>query len=470
VQSVLSDVTELAGAPVVQPDDLAVADVELALDGLLRHRSPLGEVVPAPQSPPSVGSAPVVTLRLPEDQLPALDARTLVVTDAESTPVAVLRDVRPSADDPTLVEGELHRLRPPETGLGRNLRLGAVGFSDDDARQSRVRSGSAVVVLGRPLLNADDETISSLSSSATGVVLVVPVAGPSPDGVPAETLLRIARKLAPRLAARVLAVPLAWRDARSDEALVAHVGVGLQASQVLHLRPARYAVHGSAPAGDDAWPPLLHVLRAGQELAPDAVADVTREELVRWRPPRRERGLVVFFTGLSGSGKSTLARALAAHLSETGERTVSLLDGDVVRRLLSSGLGFGAGDRDLNVRRIGYVAAEIARHGGVAVCAPIAPYEVSRAAVRAMVEEVGDFLLVHVNTPIEECERRDLKGLYARARAGQITQFTGVTDPYEEPEDADLRVDTRSLSREDALRAVLGLLRSGGWIPTRTGS
>jgi sulfate adenylyltransferase len=141
---------------------------------------------------------------------------------------------------------------------------------------------------------------------------------------------------------------------------------------------------------------------------------------------------------------------------------VSLLDGDDVRRLLSSGLGFDRAGRDLNVRRIGYVGSEIARHGGLAVCAPIAPYAESRAAVRAMVEPVGEFVLVHVSTPLEECERRDLKGLYAKARAGLIPEFTGISDPYDVPTDADLAVDTSQVSRETALEQVLVLLRSRG--------
>jgi sulfate adenylyltransferase len=173
---------------------------------------------------------------------------------------------------------------------------------------------------------------------------------------------------------------------------------------------------------------------------------------------------MVLFTGLSGSGKSTLARDLAAHVLERTPRTVSLLDGDDVRRLLSSGLGFDHAARDLNVRRIGFVGSEIARHGGLAVCAPIAPYAESRAAVRAMVEPVGDFVLVHVSTSLAECERRDLKGLYARARAGLISEFTGISDPYDVPTDADLVVDTAAMSREEALNRVLDLLHERGLV------
>ncbi|MBV9381836.1 MAG: adenylyl-sulfate kinase, partial [Streptosporangiaceae bacterium] len=187
-------------------------------------------------------------------------------------------------------------------------------------------------------------------------------------------------------------------------------------------------------------------------------------ELRRARPPRRERGVVLFFTGLSGSGKSTVARDLRDALAERGDRSVSLLDGDLVRRLLSAGLTFSRADRDLNIARIGYVATEVARHGGVAICAPIAPYAEARARVREMVTAAGDFLLVHVATPLDACEARDRKGLYAKARAGLISGFTGISDPYEEPDDADLVIDTSVMSRQEAVTAVLALLTRGGWI------
>jgi sulfate adenylyltransferase len=148
-----------------------------------------------------------------------------------------------------------------------------------------------------------------------------------------------------------------------------------------------------------------------------------------------------------------------------GDRTVSLLDGDLVRSLLSAGLTFSRADRDLNIARIGYVAAEVARHGGIAICAPIAPYAAARAQARAAIREVGDFLLIHVATPVDVCEARDRKGLYAKARAGLIDHFTGVSDPYEEPLDADLTIDTSTMTRQESLDAVLGLLTAGGWLP-----
>ncbi len=205
----------------------------------------------------------------------------------------------------------------------------------------------------------------------------------------------------------------------------------------------------------------VHGLREEPGEYPPEVQQVVDHD----RPPPDQQGLVLFFTGLSGSGKSTLARALVDLLLEQGERTVTSLDGDVVRRNLSAGLTFSKEDRETNIRRIGWVAAEISRHGGVAVVSPIAPFDETRQQVRAMVADAGGaFFLVHVATPLEECERRDRKGLYARARAGEIPEFTGISSPYEEPQDADVRVDTTGRTVEDALGDVLAGLRDAGYV------
>lgn len=187
-------------------------------------------------------------------------------------------------------------------------------------------------------------------------------------------------------------------------------------------------------------------------------------ELHRQSPPRERQGFTVFFTGLSGAGKSTLARALAARLMEMGGRCVTLLDGDIVRRHLSSELGFSKAHRDVNVRRIGFVASEITKNRGIAICAPIAPYHQTRRDVRAMVEAVGGFVEVHVATPIETCESRDRKGLYAKARAGLIPEFTGVSDPYEVPEAPELAIDTTSLGIDEAVQQVLLKLEHEGYL------
>jgi sulfate adenylyltransferase len=178
-------------------------------------------------------------------------------------------------------------------------------------------------------------------------------------------------------------------------------------------------------------------------------------ELRRSYPPRHKQGVTIFFTGLSGSGKSTIANVLVTKFLETGGRPVTLLDGDLVRKHLSSELGFSKEHRDINIRRIGYVASEITKNGGIAICAPIAPYDATRKAVRDMIEPVGGFILVHIATPVETCEQRDRKGLYAKARAGILKEFTGISDPYEEPKDADVVINTAELSPEEAAQEII---------------
>ena len=146
---------------------------------------------------------------------------------------------------------------------------------------------------------------------------------------------------------------------------------------------------------------------------------------------KEAQGFTIFFTGLSGAGKSTISQLLEKKLKEILHRSITILDGDEVRQHLSAELGFSKEGRDTNIRRIGYVASLITKHGGVAICAPIAPYRQARREVRQMVEQYGDFIEIHIATTIEECERRDVKGLYAKARAGEIEHFTGISDPYD---------------------------------------
>ena len=188
------------------------------------------------------------------------------------------------------------------------------------------------------------------------------------------------------------------------------------------------------------------------------------QQLRRTSPPRAQQGFTVFFTGLSGSGKSTIANALMVKLMEMGGRPVTLLDGDVVRKHLSSELGFSKEHRDINIKRIGYVASEITKNGGIAICAPIAPYTATRRAVREMIEQYGAFVEVHVATSLEECERRDRKGLYKLAREGKIKEFTGISDPYEEPRQPELRVDTQDIEVDNCAHQVLLTLESMGLI------
>ena len=188
------------------------------------------------------------------------------------------------------------------------------------------------------------------------------------------------------------------------------------------------------------------------------------QELRRSLPPRSKQGFTVFFTGLSGSGKSTIANALMVKLMETGDRPVTLLDGDLVRKNLSSELGFSKEHRDINIRRIGYVASEITKNGGIAICAPIAPYAETRRAVREMIEGLGAFVEIHVATSLEECERRDRKGLYKLAREGKIKEFTGISDPYEEPKMPELRLETENTEVDYCAQQVLLKLESMGLI------
>ena len=209
---------------------------------------------------------------------------------------------------------------------------------------------------------------------------------------------------------------------------------------------------------------LRRRLREGLEIPewfsfPEVIA-----ELRKTHPPRYRQGFTVFFTGLSGSGKSTIANALMVKLMELGGRQVTLLDGDVVRKNLSSELGFSKEHRDLNILRIGYVASEITKNGGIALCAPIAPYTSTRRSVRDLIDTVGGFIEIHVATPIEICETRDRKGLYAKARAGLIKGFTGIDDPYEEPANPEMRIDTSDLTPDLAAHRILINLERLGFI------
>jgi len=172
----------------------------------------------------------------------------------------------------------------------------------------------------------------------------------------------------------------------------------------------------------------------------------------------QKKGFTIFFTGFSGSGKSTLAETLKIYLEDTAQRTVTLLDGNVVRCYLSKELGFSKKDRDVNIRRIGFVASEITKHGGVAICSVIAPYTQSRRAVRDEVSKNGRFIEVHVSTPIETCEKRDVRGLYAKVRNGEIKGLTGIDDPYEVPDSAEVVVDTRELTIEESVNYILDCL------------
>lgn len=229
----------------------------------------------------------------------------------------------------------------------------------------------------------------------------------------------------------------------------------------------RYFPAASAPAGAEAPHTRAEVERRlewGLDLPESFADEEIANELRKAFPPRNKQGICVFFTGFSGSGKSTLAKALMVRLLELGGRQVTLLDGDVVRKHLSSELGFSREHRDLNIRRIGYVASEIVKHRGIAICAPIAPYQATRRYVRQMIEQYGGFFEIHVATPIETCEARDRKGLYAKARAGIVKEFTGVSDPYEVPEHPELAIDTSNVSVDEAVQRILLKLEREGYL------
>ncbi len=374
-----------------------------------------------------------VTLHVPPGVATAAEqAGAVELVDPEGLPLArvEVRATYPLRDG-TGIEGPVTPLTHHEFGAFRRLYL-----SPSQVR-ARYDANTLTVPVAGPLTEPDLARVRAAAGDRPVLLLALAGTGTAhPLSTPA--LLRATLAAAAELPdAGVVAVPLGSRgDARADHDLGQRVVAAYAPGDVL----------GVTGEGD----------------LPDAVAEVVDDDL----PGPERRGLVLFFTGLSGSGKSTLARALHDLVLERGERTVTSLDGDVVRRNLSAGLTFSREDRETNIRRIGWVAAEISRHGGVAICSPIAPFDSTRRQVRAMTEAAGgEFVLVHVATPLAECERRDRKGLYAKARRGEIPEFTGISSPYEEPEDAAVRVDTTGRSIEDALEDVLAVLTPYALVP-----
>ncbi len=371
------------------------------------------------------GQDGIITLRVPpEIAHAATETGRLELVDPEGVPLArVTVESTYDSGDLTGIQGTVSALAHNEFGAFRRLYL-----TPTDVR-ARYAADTLTVPVVDALSTADLDRIRS--SAGTAPVLLLALTGTGTPDLTAPALIRATLAAASHLDdAHVVAVPLASRgDAEADHRLGEQV------------------VEAYAPGR------ILGVTGEG-DLPEEIAAIVERDQ-----PGPDEQGLVLFFTGLSGSGKSTLARALHDVILEQGERTVTSLDGDVVRRNLSAGLTFSKEDRETNIRRIGWVAAEISRHGGVAICSPIAPFDSTRQQVRQMVDEAGGaFVLIHVATPLAECERRDRKGLYAKARAGEIPEFTGISSPYEEPEDAAVRVDTTGRTIEDALDDVLQYL------------
>ncbi len=380
-------------APQYCPTPRELDDLELLLSAALAPRSTFDV------------SDPGITLALPPE---LADAAEVELVDPEGLPLARLT--------PT----GLTPLSHPAYGPFRRLHL-------TPAQALKRYDGALTVPVAAPLTDQDLGLIGERAAGRDVVLLALNGTGTpqhvSPVGLVRATLAAAALLGDAGVVAHVVAVPLpSHGDPDYDHALGQQVAANYASGDVL------------AVGHQGEWP--------------DPVAAIVDQD----QPDDDERGFVVFFTGLSGSGKSTLARALHDLILEDGRRRVTSLDGDVVRRNLSAGLTFSKADRETNIRRIGWVAAEIARHRGIALCSPIAPFDETRKQVRQMVEDAGgDFVLVHVATPLEECERRDRKGLYAKARAGEIPEFTGISSPYEEPEDAVVRIDTTGRTIEDAL-------------------
>ncbi|WP_296603129.1 adenylyl-sulfate kinase [Nocardioides sp.] len=390
------------------PTPRELDDLELLVNGALVPTVVFNE----PGSP--------VTLALPDDVAAAAAAAGAVeLVDPEGLPLAHVE----------VPGGTIDPLTHTQYGPFRSHYLTPAQTRERYAGRTFV---PLVAALTQPQLTA---------LSTVGPLVLLPLVGHGTPDLSPVALLRATIAAAARLPqADVVAIPLASHgDADVDHDL------GLQVAANYAGNDPLVAVTDD-PSGD--YPPEIDEIVAFDRPAPD------------------EQGLVLFFTGLSGSGKSTLARALMDRLLEHGNRTVTSLDGDVVRRNLSAGLTFSKEDRETNIR---WVAAEISRHGGIAVCSPIAPFDQTRQQVRAMVDEAGGaFFLVHVATPLEECERRDRKGLYAKARRGEIPEFTGISSPYEEPEDADVRVDTTGRTIDDALDDVIQALRASGHLDLTT--
>lgn len=380
----------------------------------------------------------------------------VVLTDAENTPLARLT-VRPGE-----LPDVLEPLKPVPAAIGpqwddavrrpaRAVRAALGEHSGDDADNSL---GLLVTeVPTREELSAAVTLVSGAGTATSGstgtVLLLVPVArrAPAPGTVGAPGLVRAALGLSDSLTeqvgARVTTVAVPWSGVGGTtlEEVAEAYGAARVEPLAAHRSPATAERVAALPGVRD---------EAVQALYPPASA----AEVTRAAAGAHHRGVVVFFTGLSGSGKSTVARALAAELEDDGLGT-TLLDGDEVRHHLSKGLGFDRESRETNVERIGYVAALVAKHGGIAVAAPIAPFASGRARVRALAEEAGaHFVLVHISTPLAVCEARDRKGFYAKARSGEIAEFTGISSPYEEPDDAELVIDTTDVPVPDAVETV----------------
>jgi sulfate adenylyltransferase len=493
---------ELAHWPSLTLDERQLQTLELLLDGSL---APIDGFMTASQwrdcdaharlADGTFWPTPIVLEIAAPAAAPLQPGTHVALRDAEGTPLAVLHvsdrwtasdagtaeASAGAADAPVRLGGRVEAVRRRPVADFRDLRRPAPEVARDVAA-SAWPAAVGFYIDRFPLRPAIDAARRAADAVGGGLVVLAGLGVPGPidhrhyarvrayraalaDGRPERqllTLLPAALPAGPQGAALAAIVArnhgcthvVTAEDVRPvlERAGVDAAAVGVT---LLHV-PAT----GDGPSDDE----IERRLGSGGALPETLVLPGVARELRRLFPPRGARGLTLFFTGFSGSGKSTIANAVRARLLDRGDRRVTLLDGDLVRRHLSSELGFSRAHRDLNIRRIGFVAAEITRHGGIAICAPIAPYAATRRDVRAAVEAVGDFVLVFVDTPLEECMTRDPKGLYARARAGLIPEFTGVSDPYETPSDAEIVLRTTGVSVDDAAAAVVHHLEREGYL------
>jgi sulfate adenylyltransferase len=431
----------------------------------------------------------------------------LALRDAEGVMLAALdvRDVwQTDSGEPPAPGGGMWLVGGPVEGLRlpAHYDFAALRLTPAEVRRELARLGWRRVVAYQPTrgMHRAEHAMTLQAAKETGASLLIHVTagkGSSAD-VDHFSLVRCCAAMVghyPQGTARLALLPFAARLRGTRETLLrailarnygcthlllepgaavaevpAEIGVG-----VLAPTPMAYAEAQAAWLPASSLPPgaatlalgadeLTERLASGREIPAWFSFPEVVEELHRVHPPRYRQGFTVFFTGLSGAGKSTIAGVLLTKFMEMGGRPVTLLDGDIVRKNLSSELGFSKEHRDINIRRIGFVASEITKNGGIALCAPIAPYDSIRKEVRAAIERVGGFVLVHVSTPLATCELRDRKGLYAKARAGLIPQFTGISDPYEEPADAEVVLDTTEMTPEEAAQEVVLYLERRGYI------
>jgi len=423
-----------------------------------------------------------ITLDLPGKVARGLEGGNLVLRDLEGVAIAVLQVAEvfkpDERTDTWCAGGCLEGIQPIQHYDFTDLRRtpAQIRRRIDESGLSRVLACQPRGVIHRAEQGFTQKTAEELEAG----LLIAPAVG-LPDAGEADHYTRVrclqaAQHYYPEGRAILCLVPL--DEARAREPLLRAIVMKNYGCSYLiaeedfqelrehrqhtQVEPVRFERKGPAP------PPTIAQLK--EHLGRDRVIDSRQSfpevifELKRTYPPRDKQGFTVFFTGLPSAGKSTIANVLLVKLMEMGFLPVTLLDGDIVRRHLSSELGFSREHRDINIRRIGFVASEITKNGGIAICAPIAPYESVREEVREMIAPRGGFVLVHVSTPLSTCETRDRKGLYAKAREGVIKEYTGISDPYEAPRNADLTIDTSAMTPEDCADLVIEYLQKQGYI------